>query len=520
MKKLLEWLDNNLIKIFTIGYIFFITLDPKLPIKMINYTYIAIRADDLYVAFLAVLFIVQLLRRKIALRRELLVPILLYWAAVFASFLWGYFVQKTIIFKHLGLLHSLRRVEYMSMFFIFLSSIRSKKDFLFYLRAVILVIFVVGVYGIGQKFLGWPAVQTMNPEYAKGYLLVLDANARISSTFGGHYDLAAYLVFMIPLILAAFFYFKAKWWYFATFFVALFSLILTASRISYGAYVVSTLLFLLAMRKFKMFFVVALLTVALTLTSGNLTSRLTRTFQQKQIFIDKTTGQTTVPRRLKPNELPVGDYVVNKQGVVSQAVDISSGVKLNEKDASEAKANIRDQIREEAKRAGKTLSQAEEDALVEKEFKNLKVVTTVLPDISFATRLQVEWPRAINAFLKNPLLGKGPSSITEATDNDILRALGETGLFGTLSFAAILLLICKAMWDKARREPAPENILLWALVFSLFGLVINATYIDVFEASKIAYNFWMVAGLFMGYVGLKHAAPKAAEAKTSAKKKK
>ncbi len=511
MKKLLKWLDTNLIKILCVGYIFLIPLYPKLPLKMINYTYIAIRLEDVYVAALAIVFAVQLLRRKITLHRKFVIPFLIFWGAVFASFLWGYFVQKTIIFKHLGLLHSLRRVEYMAMFFIFASSIRTKKDFLFYLNVVVFVLFLVGAYGIGQKFLGWPAVQTMNPEYAKGYILVLDANARISSTFGGHYDLAAYIVFMMPIVLASYFYFKLKWWYFLTFFIALFSLVLTASRVSYGAYVVSTLLFLLFMRKFRMFFVVAVLTVGLTLTSGNLTSRLTRTFQQKQIFIDKTTGQTTVPRRLKPDELPVGDYVVNKEGVVSQAVDVSSGVTLNKKDAADALANIRDQVREEARLAGKTLTKEEEDRLVDEQFKNLKVVTTVLPDISFATRLQVEWPRAIKAFLKNPILGKGPSSITEATDNDFLRWLGEFGLFGTLSFLAILFLIAKDVWMTVRQKENTEKILLWGLLFSIFGLLINATYIDVFEASKIAYNFWMVLGLYMGYTGLRQAAQPAAK---------
>ena len=499
MRKLLNWLDNNLIKLLCIGYIFVIPLYPKLPVKMINYTYIAVRVEDFYVAALAAAFFIQLLRHKITLQKKFLIPFLIYWAAVFASFAWGFFVQKTILFKHLGLLHSLRRVEYMSMFFIFASSIRSKKDFLFYLRAVILALFIVGIYGIGQKFLGWPAVQTMNPEYAKGYILILDANARISSTFGGHYDLAAYLVFVLPLVLSCFFYFKAKWWYFLVFVVSLFALLLTASRVSFGAYVVSTFLFLLFMRKFKMFFVVTLISAALTLTQGTLTGRLTRTFQQKQIYIDKTTGQTTVPRRLKPDELPVGDYVLNKKNTEDSAVDVNSGVILNSKDLKDIIANLRDQVREEARRQGKTLTQAEEDALVDKTFKNLKVVTTLLPDISFATRLQVEWPRAINAFLKNPLLGKGPSSITEATDNDFLRSMGEFGLFGTVSFFVILFVVSHKIWMKAREKNNDESIVSFALLFSLFGLLINATYIDVFEASKVAYHFWMIFGLFGGY---------------------
>jgi O-antigen ligase len=336
----------------------------------------------------------------------------------------------------------------------------------------------------------------MNPEYAKGYILILDATARISSTFGGHYDLAAYLVLMMPVTLACLFYFKNKWWYFLIFFISVFTLVLTASRVSYGAYIVSTMLFLLLMRKFKMLFVAILITVGLTLTSGNLTSRLTRTFQQKQVFIDKQTGQTTVPRKLDPAELPVGDFVPN----TTNLTDITA-FNLNSKDGQQALAQIRQEIRDEAFRNKRSMTREEEDALVAERLKNLQVVTTMLPDISFSTRLQVEWPRAIKAFLKNPILGKGPSSITEATDNDFLRWLGEFGLLGTLSFLAIFFIISKELWTAARQKN-DESILFYGLLFGVGGLLINATYIDVFEASKIAYNFWMITGLFMGFLAL------------------
>src|SRR3990167_3848402 len=209
--KFLGWIDNNIVKLLTVGFIFLIPLYPKFPLKFIDYTYIAIRLEDIYVALLAFVFFIQIIRRKIKLNKKFLFLILAFWAATMLSFLWGAYVQKTVIYKHLGFLHALRRIEYSLIFFVITSTIKSRKDFLFYLGCSLAALFLVSVYGIGQKFLGWPAVQTMNPEYAKGYILILDANARISSTFGGHYDLAAYLVFIIPLALAALIYFKAKW---------------------------------------------------------------------------------------------------------------------------------------------------------------------------------------------------------------------------------------------------------------------------------------------------------------------
>ncbi len=87
------------------------------------------------------------------------------------------------------------------------------KTFIKYLVLVLFSLLLVNIYGIGQKFIGWPAVQTMNPEYAKGYLLYLSAEDRISSTFAGHYDLAAYLVFLMPIVLG-FYFLKKNLYYF------------------------------------------------------------------------------------------------------------------------------------------------------------------------------------------------------------------------------------------------------------------------------------------------------------------
>jgi hypothetical protein len=37
-------------------------------------------------------------------------------------------------------------------------------------------------------------------------------------------------------------------------------------------------------------------------------------------------------------------------------------------------------------------------------------------------------------------------------------------------------------------------MLYFGFIFGLAGLLINASYIDVFEASKVAFVFWCVAG--------------------------
>jgi len=501
MKKLLTWLDNNILKSLLVLYIFFIPLFPKLPFQIVNYTYIAIRFEDFFVAILYFVFFVQLLRRKVVLDRKYLVLFSLFWIAVFISFYLGFFVQKTVVIQTVGFLNALRRIEYMFVFFIFASSIRSRKDFMFYFKLILSVILIVTVYGIGQKYAGWPAVQTMNPEYAKGYLLVLDSWARISSTFGGHYDLAAYLIFFMPIVLA--FTIKASPWFYVLYLFALSNLVLTASRVSYGAYIVSVFPFLLLNRKWKLLLITILATVGLTLLSSNLTQRINRTFQTKQIFINKTTGQTTVPRRLSPDDLPTGDFIPNKKNVEDSATDVytdgNTTINLSSKDVLEAKFNIREQIRDEAKKTGKVLTAAEEDALVEATFRNMKVVSAAIPDISVATRLQVEWPRAIRMFLKYPIFGGGPSSITEATDGDYFRWIGEFGSVGTLAFLIILGSLFISIF-KAALKKNEDSMIMWGILAGFFGLLTNAVMIDIFEASKIAFIFWMVMGMVVGYL--------------------
>ena len=121
-------------------------------------------------------------------------------------------------------------------------------------------------------------------------------------------------------------------------------------------------------------------------------------------------------------------------------------------------------------------------------------------DRSTAIRLNVEWPRAVRAFFKNPLLGTGYSSITLATDNDYLRALGEVGLLGFLAFLLIILKIgLKARGVVFSRAPIEsEKAIAIGIVGGGLGFLANALFIDVFEASKVAITFWLLMGLLIG----------------------
>ncbi len=491
--KWLKWFDKNLIKLLLIGFIFLIPIYPKFPLQVVNYTYVAIRLEDFYITFMVLVFLIQVLRKKVGLRKDFLLIFSLFWIAVFISFLYGVFIKETILYRQVGFFHALRRVEYMIVFFIAASLITSPKELYYYLRLIMISLLFVSLYGIGQKFLGFPAIQTMNDEFAKGRILYLTPEARISSTFAGHYDLAAYIVLLMPLVLALRFY-KKTLLYFFLFIISLFTLTLTASRVSYIAYILSVMHFIIFIKKTRLLIVVIIFTVGFTLFSKNLTSRFVKTLQIKQIFINEKTGQVIVPQKITTKELPAGTFYIPVKEKEPLKATADGNIILKEK--------IREEVRTKASKTGKTLSTIEEERLIATISARLKAITTIVSDISFATRLQVEWPRAIKAFIRSPLLGTGPSSITEATDNDYLRWLGEFGLIGTSLFLIIIFLIIKKILVSIHQLDKEEKIVYFGFLFGLLAMFINAGYIDVFEASKVAYTFWVTAGFFIGRLSL------------------
>jgi len=126
----------------------------------------------------------------------------------------------------------------------------------------------------------------------------------------------------------------------------------------------------------------------------------------------------------------------------------------------------------------------------------LKPAANPNEDRSLSIRLNAEWPRALRSFAINPLLGTGFSSVGLAVDNDFLRIMAETGLLGLAAFGLILWRIGKTTWPFVLSQPRSlELVFLVAISFFLVGILLNAVFIDVFEASKIATITWLVLGV-------------------------
>jgi uncharacterized membrane protein YeaQ/YmgE (transglycosylase-associated protein family) len=82
--------------------------------------------------------------------------------------------------------------------------------------------------------------------------------------------------------------------------------------------------------------------------------------------------------------------------------------------------------------------------------------------------------------------------------------LGEIGILGALAFGAVVFEIARRMLSfifsgKPTRE---EKVFVVGVIGASIGYFLNATFIDVFEASKIAFFFWIMIGAALKVIDL------------------
>lgn len=449
-----------------LALLIYIPLYPKFPLLNVSGTYVAVRAEDVLIFFAVLIWLAgNLPKLGTYLRQTIFQSFLLFWLigglSVVSALLITFSVQP-----NLGLLHWLRRVEYMSLFFLAATSITSAKRLKIVVVTFLLTMVIVVIYGFGQRWLDFPVVSTTNKEFSKGLILMLTNDARVNSTFAGHYDLAVYLSIALIVISSLFFYYKNifyKLWLGGSGLLGFVLLGFTAARVSFAATLLGmTLVFWLSKKRW---IVAGLFFAALTLLAivPDLRHRMVAT--------------------LTVNLLGGGGPKYNPP---ADQVTIFTPIK---KLPEQSRAALRDQALREATMAGRDGTHPVDTVPGE------PVNSTELGVYrSLGIRLNVEWPRALRAFYKNPALGTGYSSLTLATDNDILRSLGETGLLGTISLGLIFLIIFKKMFYFLRTTGSFESYFTLGIFCSTIALLLSAVFIDVLESSKVAEVFWLLLG--------------------------
>ena len=214
LKSILHHLDKNILFYLTAFLFVFIPLYPKLPLADIIPGYqVRVRLEDIFVLFTGFIWAIQWFRKKIKWNTFFFWAIVGYLLVGLASILSGIFLNHTIPGEllHIGKsgLHFFRYAEYFSLFVVAFAGITSQKQLNIIFKLLIVSLIAITIYGAGQKYMEWPLFSTMNREYAKGQALTLGEGARVQSSFGGHYDMAAYMVITLPIIFAYILYTKA-----------------------------------------------------------------------------------------------------------------------------------------------------------------------------------------------------------------------------------------------------------------------------------------------------------------------
>ncbi|HVA96455.1 MAG TPA: O-antigen ligase family protein [Candidatus Acidoferrales bacterium] len=512
MKKFLAFLDENILRFSIAFLILFIPLYPKLPSISISHVWVYIRLEDFLILLVTLIWFIQLVRRKVSLPKPEGYALAGYWIAGLVSLIYCLlFIASHLanFFPKIAALEYLRRIEYMILFFAAFSSIKKQKDVIFYLKTLGIALALITIYGFGQKFYTvlwslfpaffkqyqfcFPAFLTGNEEFAKGVPLCLNDLSRIASTFGGNYDLSSYLVMVIPIFIALFIKMKKVYVRVLVLLLVVFALEMlnfTSSRTAYLAYLVGVMGMLVIWKKKRWIVPVFIVSIGvLFLFSTTTLQRFEKTIQQVQI-VQVNSGSSQQNQEIQNIIKKSQQNQANTQPQSPPPGTVTVG---NEENGAFASTS------------GQVVTSAELQSLQEQNIDISTVSGSFLLkkayalDVSLTTRFQAEWPRDWQAFLGSPLFGTGYSSLTLASDNDYLRALGETGLVGTLSFFFIFVMFGIFMKNVIGSVKDPiTKALLFGLTGGVIGLLVNAILIDVFEASKVAESFWILLGISVG----------------------
>lgn len=479
VQKILMWMDEYLLLSLSLFLVVFIPLWPKIPlIQPVPGYIVRIRLEDVFVGITAVVFLAQVLRKKISLRTPLTRWMIFYTICGLLSLLSAFFLIRTlpILQPHItkAFLHLFRYIEYFSLFFFIFWSIKKPQHLKLFLLAFSVTIIGATLYGVGQKYWQWPVYSTMNYEFSSGEPLELvNPQSRVQSTFAGHYDFAIYLDLLLPFILALIYTTHKKSHQFFLVIVltlAVWGLIVSGLRIAFASYIVMTVvltgIFALqektTKKKISWFslrlVVIGIFSLVVFLLFGNNLSALLShaaagLFGQNQI--NPSINQTIISQY----QLPVPKDQVAQYKLVG-------GTKPQE------------------------LSGCAKET-----------------EISLCIRLESLWPQAIKGFMRQPILGSGYSSLNkrdfmhlaeaDGADNNYLRILGETGLLGFVSFFAIIFIAAHTAIKNIKSKKWLSCLSI-AYICLILGLLINAVLFDVFAASKVAFGFWAITGMCFG----------------------
>lgn len=271
-------------KLLVTAVLIFVPLYIKFPLLRIPGTYVSIRMEDFLVAISTLYLLLFKFKNLVeAAQTKIGRAIILFWFVGFVSLVSAYFVTQTIS-PLIGLLHLVRRIEYMTLFFLGLmyAKTNGEKSIDYVVKLLLLVNVFVFLYGLGQMYLSFPVIVTQNEEYSKGIALRWINGAHINSTFAGHYDLASYLLLVLPVFICMFFLIKNRWQkVFLAVNIAMSYWLLSsaASRISIASFAIALVVSMLLIKKIKALVFMLIISFLIFGMSPALKARYIRIFE-------------------------------------------------------------------------------------------------------------------------------------------------------------------------------------------------------------------------------------------------
>ncbi len=499
IRTFLTWLDKHALFIVSVFLLAFIPLFPKIPLFDALPGYIVrVRIEDILVFLTMLIWVRELWLGRIQMRSLYIWGIVSYIIVGFISLILGIFLLESIPLEllHIGksVLHYFRYIEYFLLFIIAYSAIRTQHQIKIVITVLCITVFGIALYGYGQQHWQLPLYSTMNREYSKGVALYLQEFARPQSTFAGPYDLGAFLAFVLPFLFSLLIVQlqdkKTRFKYLTGLLAlaqasGLWMLIASGAKTALAAYCAGiAVVVLLKLSSQKSYLKqtlwgggallgLLLLVVIIIQFSGTTTRDYLRTLSAQNRVTH--TAYSLVAFESIESAIPsLGDRPSDLYGAGHEIKRV----------ATESADGV----------AG----------YIDVPTKSIWSDNALKYGISMGIRLDTLWPNAIKGFFANPLTGKGYGTLaktesqqfTEAdsTDNNYLRVLGETGLLGFIAFFGSIFILLRQLFHTKASTNALQSALSIGLAAGVSAMLINALYIDVFAASKVAFTFWGLAG--------------------------
>ncbi len=498
-----------------LGYVAFCILIPKLPLFFINNYPTPVRAEDFLWVILVILGIYVVIHQKVSVNEvifsKISIAILIWFFIILISTLIN-ISSNNIPFTNL--LFFVRFVQYVSLFYLSMLFPFTQNQFKRIIKVLILITCVVILWSLMQffGFIGGYGGGFYNYQFIHG-------TDRVFASFSGPYELAGYLLLVLPIIILSVIISSTKvikailltiW------VLGVITLGFSGARfpILVASVSILPLMFIkFSLRNMGFLILIGILTFAIPFfTSKTIIDRfstLTISQAEYQAQLIPTPTPTLTPT-ITPTQIPLPTITPT----VSLIIIVEPTNKPTDSPVSEnpTVTNIPTltpiptlifipTISISPKLITPSPTESVKVGAINEISKPINALLQVLAskDRSLDLRINVNWPLAWVQLSQNPFLGGGLGAVGVGLDGEYITLLGESGIIGLVVFLSIfILIVCKLI--RLRKLKYEKNGLIELALSLLLVMLVSGFLSDNFRASKIAILFWFLIGVLISQI--------------------